>query len=263
MPELPDVQVFKEYLDATSLHQTIVDVHLADAEEILDGVSGRTLRRHLKNNLFRSTRRRGKHLFVGLDAGGWLHLHFGMTGSLRYFKSASTEVPEYAKLRTEFGNGFQLAYLNPRKLGALGLVEDVDGWIEEAGLGPDALGLDRGELGRILDGRRGTIKSALMNQDLLAGLGNIYTDEILFHAGIHPRAEAGALGFDQVKALHKALVSVLHRAIEGRVQSFPRSFLIRRREEGANCPRCDGHIRKTTVSGRPTYYCDGHQGAGD
>ncbi len=259
MPELPDVQVFKEYLDATSLHHTITAVHLSDAERILAGVSGRTLRRHLDGTSLRASRRHGKHLFAQLAEGGWLRIHFGMTGYLQYFETGVTDVPDYAKLRLEFANGFQLAYVNTRKLGALGLVDDVADYVEEAGLGPDALDVGRERLEGLLEGRRGTIKGTLMNQGIVAGLGNIYTDEILFHAGIHPRNEAGDLASSTIDTLHEAWISVLHKAIEGRVESFPSDFLILHREEGTECPRCQGKIRKGKVSGRTTFYCDHHQ----
>lgn len=85
MPELPDVEVFKQYLDATALHQEIkaVDVH---SNQLLEGISAERLRQGLEGRCFTSTRRHGKNLFAALDEGGWLFLHFGMTGSLSYFK---------------------------------------------------------------------------------------------------------------------------------------------------------------------------------
>lgn len=261
MPELPDVQVFKEYLDATSLHHVVRDVHLRDVDELLDGISRPTLRRHLEGSDLRSTRRHGKHLFTELNDGRWLRLHFGMTGTVHYFKTDSSQIPEYAKLRLEFENGFQLAYVNARKLGAIGLVEDVDGWVEEEGLGPDALGLSRDALGQRLKKRRGGVKSTLMNQDVVAGIGNVYADEILFWCGIHPRRRIPDLDARDFGSLHQAMEDVFEKAIEGRVEDFPDDFLIRRREDGAECPRCGGRIEKATVAGRSTYFCANHQGS--
>lgn len=259
MPELPDVQVFKEYLDVTALHQPVTRVHLLDADELLDGVSRRTLRRHLEGSRLRSTRRHGKHLFVELAPDDWLRMHFGMTGFLRYFKAGATSAPEYTKLELELGNGFHLAYVNTRKLGALGLVEDVDSYLAAADLGPDAMDLGPRDLRDLLEGRRGGIKSTLMNQSIVAGLGNIYTDEVLFHAGVHPGTRAGSLDPEVVDRVHEAMNEVMAKAIEGRVRSFPEDFLIRHREEGTACPRCAGRIRKMTLAGRTTYYCDRHQ----
>jgi len=259
MPELPDVQVFKEYFDATSLHHVIREVHFRDVDELLDDVSRTTLRRHLEGGALRSTRRHGKHLFSRLEGGRWLRLHFGMTGSLRYFKTSSSVAPEYSKLRLVFDNGFQLAYVNARKLGAVGLVSDVDAWVEEAGLGPDALGLSRESLGRRLEGRRGGVKSTLMNQEVAAGIGNVYADEILFRCGIHPRRKIPDLDEKGIDSLHQGMKEVFQKAIDGRVETFPDDFLIQRREEGADCPRCGGRIEKATVAGRSTYFCSRHQ----
>src|SRR6266480_2963079 len=89
MPELPDVETFKRYFDSTSLHQRINDVEVGNAY-ILKDISARELARRLKGRRFESTRRHGKHLFARTDGGTWLRLHFGMTGSLRYFKGEET-----------------------------------------------------------------------------------------------------------------------------------------------------------------------------
>jgi formamidopyrimidine-DNA glycosylase len=260
MPELPDVQVFKEYLDATALHERIDHVHIA-ARDVLDDVSASTLRRHLEGRSFDSTRRHGKNLFVDIERDdAWLRLHFGMTGNLKYYKDDDKE-PDHTRLRADFSNGYHLAYRNTRKLGQIGLVKDVDEYIEERGLGPDALAsdFDLRAFREVLEGRRGTIKGALMNQSAIAGIGNVYADEILFHAGVHPEAKVNGLDDDSVAEIFYAMKKVLEKAIEARVENFPRNFLVPRREEGADCPRCDGQITKTRVSGRPTYFCPDHQ----
>jgi formamidopyrimidine-DNA glycosylase len=93
----------------------------------------------------------------------------------------------------------------------------------------------------------------------MAGLGNVYADEVLFHTGLHPKREAGQVEGEAAGELHRKLRFVLRTAIQGHVEEFPRDFLIPRREEGARCPRCGGTIRKTRVSGRPTYFCQDHQ----
>lgn len=260
MPELPDVQVFKEYLDATALHQRIDHVHVA-ARDILDEVSASTLRRHLKGRSFDSTRRHGKHLFVEVEGDDvWLRLHFGMTGNLKYYEDDDEE-PDHTRLRLDFANGYHLAYRNTRKLGQIGLVGDVDEYIEKEGLGPDALArdFDLRSFRQALEGRHGTIKGALMNQSVIAGIGNIYADEMLFYAGVHPEAKIDRLSDDTIGEIFRAMKAVLESAIEARVRDFPRNFLVPRREEGAECPRCHGEITKTSVSGRSTYFCPDHQ----
>src|SRR5205823_13171820 len=108
MPELPDVESFRRYFDATSLHQRIDDVDVRSAY-VLKGVSGRELARRLKERCFESSRRHGKHLFVRADADLWLRLHFGMTGSLRYFKHAE-QSPKHSRVLFIFANAHRLAF---------------------------------------------------------------------------------------------------------------------------------------------------------
>ena len=254
MPELPDVQVFEEYVDATSLHQEITGVH-ADAEGLREGVSVRTLRRRLEGRRLRSTRRHGKHLFLEVEEDGWLRLHFGMTGSLQYFRG--DQAPEHTKLLLDFPDGYHLAYVNVRKFGEIGFVDDVDAFVAEQELGPDALDLDLGAFRERLSGRRGAIKGMLMNQEVLAGLGNEYTDEILFQAGIHPETPTNELSEETTERLHRCMREVVAAAVGARVEPerMPDDFLLPHRAEGEECPRCGRAIEKIEVSGRPTYLC--------
>lgn len=260
MPELPDVQVFKEYLDATALHQEIAGVSVRD-DDVLQGISARTLRRRLRNREFESARRHGKHLFARLSEDGWLRLHFGMTGFLEYYKNDCG--PEHVRARIDFSNGYHLAYDCQRKFGELGLVEDVDRFIEARDLGPDPLdsGFDLDAFRRVIEGRRGGIKSLLMNQSAIAGIGNIYSDEILFQAGIHPATRVDALDEQTVAHLYRTMRRVLEKAIECRVDPdrFPRSWLTPRRGEADRCPKCDGALKSDTIAGRTAYYCAQHQ----
>lgn len=255
MPELPDVQVFKEYLDATSLHQRIEAVEL-DASRVLKGVSARALTVRLKGHELESARRHGKHLFAQVSGGkGWLRLHFGMTGSLAYFKDAE-QTPDHSRLRLDFsGDDYHLAYVNVRRFGEIGWVDDVDDFIAEQGLGPDALALDRDGFAAVFEGRRGTLKGALMNQALLAGVGNVYADETLFQAGFDPSAKVERLKPDSLSDLHRAMTKVLRAAIDGRVEHFPDWFMLPHRDGDMRCPHCGGRLKKTKVSGRATYSC--------
>ena len=264
MPELPDVQVFREYADATCLHQEIQGVHLKDVDSLLKGGATTTLRRKLKGKEFIQTHRHGKHLFLDTGEDGCLMLHFGMTGYLDYFEDQGGErTPAHAHLILDFQGGNRMAWVNTRKLGELRWAQDVASFVEERGLGPDALEVEARELIERLEGKRGSLKGALMNQELLAGLGNVYTDEILFRTGTHPETRAGSLEEPAVKELHRDMGHVLNKAIQGRVEDFPSDFLLPHREEGAECPRCDGVIRKIRVSGRPTFFCEDHQKLND
>jgi len=257
MPELPDVQVFREYLDATALHRSVATTRVRD-ELLLEDVSRQALARRLKGRPLEESRRHGKHLFARAADVGWLRLHFGMTGSLEFRQNAGA-LPDHTALSLEFEDGSSLSYLNVRRFGEIGWADDVDGWIEERGLGPDALGLDLRTFRSILEGRRGTIKGALMDQSAIAGIGNVYGDEVLFQSGVHPRTPVAALDDDTVARIHGCVRPVLAQAIEARVESFPGSFLVPRREEGAPCPKCGGTIAKIEVVGRPTYVCPDHQ----
>jgi formamidopyrimidine-DNA glycosylase len=261
MPELPDVQVFKEYVDATALHRAVETVHIG-AADLLEDVSRSTLRRHLMDRPLTATRRHGKHLFVAVAGGErWLRLHFGMTGELTYYRNG--DEPTHTALRLDFDDGYRLAYVIPRRLGAIGLVKDVDRFVEQRELGPDPLAseFDLRRFRELLEGRRGMVKSTLMNQRLLAGLGNVYTDETLFQAGVHPGTPTDELQPETIRRLYRAMRRVLERAIAARArpERMPRSFLLTRRQAGSRCPRCGGTIEKLTLSGRSSYVCSRHQ----
>src|SRR5206468_12664672 len=191
MPELPDVESFRRYFDATSLHQRIDDVDVRNAY-VLKGVSGRELARRLKGRSFESTRRHGKHLFARADSNVWLRLHFGMTGSRRYFKGEE-KAPPHTRVLFVFAKDYRLAFDDQRKFGQVGLLEDVDEFLRKRALGPDALDIDVAEFKAKLARHRGAVKSILMNQRLIAGIGNIYADEILFHTRIHPATQIARL----------------------------------------------------------------------
>lgn len=255
MPELPDVQVYRQYLASNALHQRIRAVRVS-AAGILAGISGKTLRAKLEGRELVATRRHGKNLFVRVAGDGWLVLHFGMTGELRYF-GAPQSTPKYTRLRLDFANGHHLAYLDMRKLGKIRLVDDVDAFIAEQKLGPDALGLDLAAFRRALDGRRGKIKAVLMDQAVIAGIGNIYADEVLFAAGIDPRARTERLADAMIRRLHKAVRAVLEKAIDSHAdaQRMPRSFLLPHRTRGGKCPKCGNPLRRIELGARTTHFC--------
>ncbi|MEJ2722331.1 MAG: DNA-formamidopyrimidine glycosylase family protein [bacterium] len=261
MPELPDVELFKRYLNRTALHKTISAVHIDD-RGILSRVRPRRLRRVCDGGELRASRRHGKHLFARVDGAGWLRLHFGMTGFLKYYRDDDRQ-PAHTRLRLEFENGFSLAYDCQRKLGEVGLVSDVDDFIEREGLGLDPLedDLPAGTFADLLSDRRGTIKSLLMNQGVLAGIGNIYSDEILFQTGLDPRSEVRALDGRRRGRLLRTIKRVLRKAIDYHVDPdrFPPTYLLPHRDDGVGCPRCGGKIRRIRLSGRSAYICDRHQ----
>jgi formamidopyrimidine-DNA glycosylase len=257
LPELPDVEVIRRYVEATALHQTIRDVELR-AERILEQTTSRELNAGLRDRSFQSTGRHGRNLFVDLDNNDVLVLHFGMTGRLEYYKDATDE-PEYSKMVIEFVNGYHLALVMPRKLGLVRLISDEEAFIREKELGPDVYAeeFEATAFKRLLEGRRGIIKSTLMNQNIMAGIGNVYADEILFQTRIHPKKQVSQLREQTLEELYVKTAYVLSTAIDRKANpdQFPASWIIPHREKGGECPRCGGEVRNITVSGRSAYFC--------
>lgn len=254
MPELPDVEIFKRYVNSTSLHQRIESVEVRNGKIL--GVSARELQSTLKGRRFESTRRHGKNLFVGLDGGGWLLMHFGMTGSLKYFKDMDQD-PPHDRFLISFENHYHLAFDCQRMLGKVDLVEDLEKFVREKKLGPDPLELALASFRERFEGRKGSVKSALMNQKIVAGVGNIYSDEILFQARLHPGTRIEQLDDATLKKLFEETRRVLKMAIERGAdpQGLPDHFLLSHRLEGEKCPRGNGEIRKLKAAGRTAYYC--------
>lgn len=167
------------------------------------------------------------------------------------------DVPPYVRLSIGFGNGHRLAYIAQRKLGRIALAENVDAFIEQRNLGPDALDVDLQAFRGCVSGRGGTVKGWLIDQTVFVGIGNIYSDETLFQARIHPRRKVTGLKDEKVKCLFREMASVLRCAIragEHRAE-MPCSFLIGHRGAGETCPRCGGRVASIAVSGRSRYYC--------
>lgn len=261
MPELPDVEIFKQYFDATSLHRKITEVVACDTR-LLAGISRKKLGRRLTGRSFSETVRHGKYLFARFEDRGFLVLHFGMTGFLKLFKE-EREAPDHLGLLLRFADGYHLAFVCKRRLGMIAIRESVEDLVNEKELGPDALELcgDSARFAELLGGHRGSLKGLLMNQGVLAGIGNIYADEILFLIGWHPKRKAADLTGKELRQLAAKTRHILKTAIERRVgaEGWPKSWLLPRREAGRSCPRCSGTIRRITVSGRGTYYCPDHQ----
>lgn len=255
VPELPDVEVYRRRLADAGLHRRVEQVHVRD-RTVLRDVSSERLERALTGNELVGTHRRGKHLFASTSNGETLVLHFGMTGVLEVADERSRPRP-YERLALEFADGGVLSVIDPRKFGSATIVEDVDAYCREHDLGPDALSLDVGDLRRLLRGHRGGVKALLMDQSLIAGVGNIYSDEILFQARIDPRRHADTLDDAAVRRLHRQMRRVLNVAADRGADPsrFPKGWLLRHRENGTPCPRGNGEIRKIRLGGRGAYWC--------
>lgn len=260
MPELPDVEVFRKYIESKAMNQEISGVDV-NTKRILKNVTSKKLASALPGLSFTGTKRHGKYLFLDTGDGFSVMLHFGMTGDVRYLTDGD-KTGKHDRVVFHFDNGKALAYSNVRLLGAVSLVKDIGTFLGEKEAGPDALDYSNDQFKEAVGSRKSMIKTALMDQSVIAGLGNVYTDEILYQSRIHPEKKASGLSEKEKNALFNNMRKVLKKAIEKDtdVSRLPRTYLLPRRKEGAECPSCSGKIEKKYVSGRPTYYCPRCQG---
>lgn len=256
MPELPTVEVYKNYFDSTSLNQGIKEVEIRNPE-ILTNVKAQQLQETLRGQKFISSRRYGKYLFCHLDNGYCLIMHFGMTGYLKYFQKNG---PSHIRFLISFQNNCRLAFDDMRKFGKIGLTCDPNQFIYKKNLGPDALEISLKTFKEIFKKRKGAIKPLIMNQNFIAGIGNLYADEILYQSGIHPLTTADKLDKEDLKNLFAEMKKVLIKAIEyqDKPYNLPSSFLLPHRHPDGECPQ-GGFLKILRISGRTTYFCPEHQ----
>ncbi len=252
MPELPDVEVYRRRLAQATTHRRLVAVIVRDAG-VLRSASGPRLGDELGGARVVSTRRHGKNLYVMTADGPHLRLHFGMTGAL--VVASGDDEARHTRVVFALSGGTRLLFVDQRKLGQVDLVASVTDDIRRLGLGPDALAVGRGDLAAVLRQSRSALKPTLMDQHKLAGLGNLYSDEILFQARLDPRGPAAAVDDHGVRRLHRQMRRVLERAIAGDVTDFPRGWLLHHRRDGAECPRRNGLVHRFSSAGRHGYYC--------
>ncbi len=269
MPELPEVEIRRQYLETSSLYQPIRHIEVEDKKLLTTDYT--TLVNALVGRQFTETRRVGKNLFVLTDAAGVIvHMHFGMTGDLEYYHT-SLDRPRFARIVFVFDNGFNLGFLCPRKFERVGLIDDVDQFLQRKKIGQDGLAISPAELTQRVRQKKALIKPVLLDQSVVAGLGNWIVDEVLFQARIHPQQRADSLTDGQMSRLHEAVRLVLETAIryEATYRDFPTHFLIHVREWDDSpyddveahkfCPRCATRIERSVVGGRTTFFCPNEQ----
>ncbi|MBU2532022.1 MAG: hypothetical protein KKB37_04745 [Alphaproteobacteria bacterium] len=239
MPELPDVENYRRYLAETAMQKRIDHVEVPNTS-IVHGISARQLAITLEGHCLVDTHRHGKFLFATLD-----------------------DNPPHDRLRLDFTNGYHLAFESQRMFSEASIVGTPSAFIEEHGLGLNACDPELNEqaFADLLQGRRGQIKSALMDQAFLAGIGNVYSDEILFQCRVHPKTGIAKLDRKTVGKLYAAMGYVLQAAIdhgagtEAVAARLPGDFLLPHRVEGEPCPRCAGMIEKARIASRTSYFC--------
>lgn len=261
MPELPEVETFKRYLDKTSLKQLIKKVIVTD-NRILK-IDESYLKASLKDKRFESSIRHGKYLFVSLNPR-YLIMHFGMTGDLEYYNKKEDQ-PKFSKVIFQFNNDFNLAYISTRMFGKLDIVDSVEEFIKIKKIGLDAYKMSIEEFKEAVQKRTAIIKNAFLNQSFIAGVGNIYSDEILFRSKIHPKTNINSLNENKIKELFTNIKDVLKFGIEkqGDLSAYPDSFLIPHRKKEARCPFCETEIIRYELAGRHGFFCPKCQKEGD
>jgi formamidopyrimidine-DNA glycosylase len=255
MPELPDVEIFRQVMERHALNRLVRTVDVR-APEMLDGISKRSFEFALQGRTFVAARRWGKNLLLDTDQGGTLRAHFGMSGAIEV-RGTGDKDGTYDRVVFGFADGGRLCYTSTRKLGTIGFVGRAEEAIVRLGLGPDALGISRKEFSDLVSSSAASIKGLLMDQERIAGIGNIYSDEILFQARIHPATRAADLDQAVRDDLWRTMRQVLQTAIRKQAvpQRMPLSYLLPHRDTGAGCPRCGGEVKTTAVAGRNAHFC--------
>ncbi|MGC6485775.1 MAG: bifunctional DNA-formamidopyrimidine glycosylase/DNA-(apurinic or apyrimidinic site) lyase [Candidatus Puniceispirillales bacterium] len=274
MPELPEVETVRTAIDEAARGDSITQVL----------VSGKTMRwpipgdihDRLKEGVITAVRRRGKYILADIEtAAGMLVMlvHLGMSGSIRIYPDEETARPpeKHDHLVMDLASGKRIVLNDPRRFGGVDLIAPVrEGehpLLRQMGIEPLGNRLDGEFLREAFAGRAAPVKAALLDQRIIAGIGNIYAAEALFRAGIHPARKAGRIGHGRCHDLATAIRAVLEAAIRaggtslrdhvqpgGEIGYFVQQLNVYGRE-GEPCPQCREPVRMIRQSGRATYYC--------
>ncbi|NPV47758.1 MAG: bifunctional DNA-formamidopyrimidine glycosylase/DNA-(apurinic or apyrimidinic site) lyase [Armatimonadetes bacterium] len=268
MPELPEVETMRRDLQKAVGRKVITAVEVLDPKAVAGGPDSLTT--GLAGRHVRSYDRRGKVLILRLDDGRTLLLHPRMTGRFQLLRPHD-ELPRHARVVFHLSGGQRLVFEDPRRFGRVELRPAGE---EEAGtllcrIGPDATRCDADRLREALRRRRTPIKALLLDQTILAGIGNIYASEICYRCGLDPRTPSHALRLPEVRQLAAATEAVLsegialrgttisdYRTVGGRSGGFQKRLAVYGRE-GEICLRagCPGRIQRVVLAGRSTYFC--------
>ncbi|RLC39796.1 MAG: hypothetical protein DRH33_01870 [Candidatus Nealsonbacteria bacterium] len=282
MPELPEVETTIRDLKKKVLKRTFLDVWCDFPKMIRKPKSFSEFKRKIKNKKILKIWRAGKNIIFDLSENFSLLIHQKLTGHLLYGKwkmendkwVAEEDGPlkndpmnRFLHLIFELDNGCQLALSDLRKFAKVELAKTEEIREELKSLGPDPLKISFGEFKERLASRKGKIKQVLMDQEVISGVGNIYSDEALFDARIHPFKDTSELKEADFKKLYQSLQSILKKAIELKGESisdyrapsgerggFDKLRKVYRRE-GEKCPRCAAIIKRVKIGGRSAHFC--------
>jgi formamidopyrimidine-DNA glycosylase len=269
MPELPEVETMVRDLAHRVCDRTIIHVETS-WDRMVVHPTPEEFRQRLVGQRIIGLNRRGKYAIFELETGELLVVHRGMSGSLLLRRSNSPD-DRHVRARFVLDNGYELRFDDARKFGRLYLIRpEAEGYaLPWARMGPEPLDdqLTATAFRARFAGRSAPIKTLLLNQHVLAGIGNIYADEALFVAGIHPARRANTLTEGELDRLQQAIRHVLagsialrgttfstYRDLEGRHGAYQHYLRVFRRDR-SGCPRCGAEIRKMILGGRSTYFC--------
>jgi formamidopyrimidine-DNA glycosylase len=283
MPELPEVETVCRQLDPEIRGRTIERLEVLDARWCRP-MPPKTLARKVKGAEIEGLGRRGKYLLLALAGDRTLVMHLRMTGNLvlvegehkldpsegrRLYEAERSVSERHLRVRFTLDDGRELWFTDPRRFGEAFLIDNakLDARFIKLGIEPFSAEFTPEALGMMAANRTAPLKSFLLDQSGVAGIGNIYADEALFRARLHPLSPAGSMKPEHLEALRDAVVAALEAGIAGGGASIDDyrdgrgekgtmqdEFLVHTRE-GEPCPRCDGTIVRIVVSGRSTYYC--------
>ena len=269
MPELPEVETLRRALAPVLAGRLLERVRIDDPRLTRPFEPGGVARR-LRGERISAVERRGKYLVLRFDSGRALLVHLRMTGSLRHAPGGRLAADPYRRAVVRLDDGSELGYRDVRRFGTWLLLEPGELEPYLAGrLGPEPLdaAFRACDLAARLAGRRAPVKAAILDQRTLAGVGNIYADEALWRARVHPRREAGSLDAAEVRTLHRTIRDALRRGIarrgstlrdyalpDGEPGGMQDEFRVYGRE-GEPCERCGTPVERIVVAGRGTWYC--------
>jgi len=259
VPELAEVEMYRRLAEGV-VGRRVAKVVAPDAWYLKRGLTPTRARAALRGRRLNGVRRIGKLLLVDTDSGPVVGLRFGMSGRLvvdgrvgvdDLVYASNREVSAWDRFVLRFDDGGDLRMSDSRRLGGVELDPD------ESHLGPDALTAAPAELRRALAGSFAPLKARLMDQSLLAGVGNLAADELLWRSGLDPARPAGALTPTELRRLHRHLRTTLADLL-ARGGSHTGELMAERRPGGV-CPRDGTPLQRTTVGGRTTWFCPSHQ----
>ena len=254
MPELPDIEGYRRMIEQQFVGAQVRNVHVLDAG-VVRNATPEALRVRLLGRTIVTAQRRGKWLLIA-TTGPTLLIHSGMTGRLYVTDVGDARVDRYDRVVVTI-DSHDLHYADLRKLRGLWLVDDEHEVAAIIGRqGPDALDLSAPAFRAALEGRRIPVKSALMNQQVISGLGNMLSDEILWRAHLNPARPVDSLGDDDVRRLHQATQRTVRAAAEqGRIPRTRTWLSSTRNAHLAACPRCRTTLTRTSIGGRTSIWC--------